>query len=72
MAVIRQKGVGAVKGKGVKHMVTEDLTVGGGHTRQHTEHVSQNCTPETCMISLTNVTSIYLVKKEKKNMEIVV
>ena len=29
----RQKGVGSVKGKGVKHIVTEDgLTVGGEHT----------------------------------------
>ena len=31
-------------------MVMEDLTVGGGHTVQYTDHVSQNCALETCTI----------------------
>ena len=41
MVVTRGKGWGAVKGQGVKYVVTEgDLTVGGGHTLQYTDHVS--------------------------------
>ena len=39
-------------------MVTEDLTLSGGHTMQFTDDVSQNYTLETCMIALTNVTLI--------------
>ena len=44
-------------------MVMEDdrtLTLGDGHTRQYTDHVSQNCTLETYEILLTNVTPINL------------
>ena len=40
-------------------MVTkEDLTLGGERTMQHTDDVSQNCTPETYVILLTSVTAI--------------
>lgn len=28
-------------------MVTEDMTQGGGHIMQYTDHVSKNCTLET-------------------------
>ena len=40
-----------------------DLTWGGEHTVQCTENVLQNCTPETYIISLINVTPINLIKK---------
>ena len=44
-------------------VVTEDgLTLGGGHTVQHTDLVSQKCALETYMILLTNVTLINLIK----------
>lgn len=37
----QRAGGGGGKGKGAKHAVTEgDLTVGGGHTAQCTNHVS--------------------------------
>ena len=36
----------------------DDLTLDGGHTRQYTDHVSQNCTLETDIILLTMVTPI--------------
>ena len=45
-------------------MVMEgDLTLGGGHTMQHTGDVSQNYALETWIILLTNVTPINLIKK---------
>ena len=37
-------------------VVDEDLTWGGEHTIQHTDDVLQNCTPETYITLLTNVT----------------
>ena len=43
----------------------DDLTLGGGHTMQHTDHVSQKFTLETHMVLLTNVTPINLIKKNK-------
>ena len=44
-------------------MVMEgDLTWGGEHTIQYTDDVLQNCTPETCIILLTNVTTINSIK----------
>ena len=44
-------------------MVTEDdLTLGGGHTIQYTDHVSQKSIVEIYVILLTNVTSINLNK----------
>ena len=43
--------------KGVKYLVTEDdLTLGGGHTMQCIDHVSQKCILEIYIILLTNVT----------------
>ena len=35
-----KRGDGVVKVKGVKYMLTEDLTLGGGHTMQYTDNVS--------------------------------
>ena len=32
----------------------DDLTLGGGHTMQYTDHVSLKCILETYMILLTN------------------
>ena len=40
MVVTRGQGAGVVKVKGVKYTETEDLTLGGGHTMQHTDDVS--------------------------------
>ena len=48
-------------------MVIEgDLTWGGEHTIQYTDDVLENCTPETYIILLTNVTSINAMKIKKK------
>ena len=47
-------------------MVMEgDLTWGGEHTIQYTDDVLLNCTPETCIILLTNVTPINSIKTIK-------
>ena len=47
-------------------MVIEgDLTWGGEHTIQYTDDVLENCTPETYIILLTNVTPINSIKKKK-------
>lgn len=44
-------------------MVTkEDLTVGGGHTKQYTDHISEKCTLEISISLLTNATPINLIK----------
>ena len=49
-------------------MVIEiDLTLGGGHTTQFTDNVSQNCTLETYIILLANVTPINSILKKFKN-----
>ena len=53
--------------KGTKYLVMEDLTLGGGHTMQYTDAVSQKCTLETYIFLLTNVTSTHLIKKIKEN-----
>ena len=42
-----------------------DLTWGGKHTGQYTEGVLQNCTPETCIILLTNVIPIDSINKNQ-------
>ena len=45
-----------------------DLTWGGDHTIQYTDDVLQNCTPETCVILLTDITPINSINiKNKKN-----
>ena len=43
-----------------------DLTWGGEPTIQYTDDVLQNCTPETCIVLLTNVNPINSPKKKKK------
>ena len=49
-------------------MVVEgDLTWGGEHTIQYIDDPLQNCTPETYVVLLTNVTPINSIKiKENK------
>ena len=37
------------------------LTLGGEHTVQYTDDVSENYTPETYIIILTNVTPVSLI-----------
>ena len=39
-------------------VMEEDLTMGSRHTVQYTSDVSQNCTLETYVILLTNVTPV--------------
>ena len=41
-----------------------DLTWGGKHTVKYTNGVLQNCTPETYIILLTNVTPINSIKNK--------
>ena len=50
---------GAPRGgeKEVKRVEMEDLTLAGGYTMQWTDDVSLNCTHETYIILLTNVTT---------------
>ena len=50
-------------------VMEEDLTLGGGHTEQHTRHVSQKCAFETYVISLIYETQINLIKATKRNEE---
>ena len=40
------------------------FTWGGEHTIQYTDDVWQNCTPETYIILLTNVTPINSIQEE--------
>ena len=52
-------------------MVIEDgLTLGGGHTVQHTDLGSQKCTFETYMILVPNVTPINCIKEKKRENDI--
>ena len=47
-------------------MVIEgDLTWGGEYTIQYTDDVLQNCTPETYIVLLTNVSPIIQFLKKK-------
>ena len=51
-------------------MVTEgNLPLGDEHTIQCTDDVLQNCTPETYIILLSNVTPINSIKKKKESRE---
>ena len=43
-----------------------DLTWGGEHIIQYSDNVLQNCTPETYIILLTNVTPVNSIGKRKK------
>ena len=47
-------------------VMEEDLTWGGEHTVQCTDDVLWNCTPETYIILLTNVTPINSIKRKTK------
>ena len=48
-------------------MLTEgDLTWGDEHTIQYTDDILYSCIPETCIISLANVTPIILIKKKRQ------
>ena len=44
-----------------------DLTWGSEHTIHYTDDVLQNRTPETYIISLTDVTPINSIKKKEKD-----
>ena len=58
-----------VKG-GQSMVVGEDLTLGGGHTVQYTDHVSSKCALETCIILLTSATPTHLkIKYAFKEMD---
>ena len=62
MVFTRRNGVELVKKKEFKYMMTEDgLTVGGEHTVQYTDSISQKCVLKTSMILLTNATPINLI-----------
>ena len=55
-------GVGRIKRiKGGKYMVTKDLILGGGHTMQYSDDISEKCTLETYIVLVTNVNSINLI-----------
>lgn len=42
-SMILTRGKGFMGSKGVRHiMMEDDVTLSGGHTMQHTDHVSQN------------------------------
>ena len=41
-------------------VMEDDLTLGGGHTMQYTDHVSYKCMLETYIFVLINVTPINL------------
>ena len=43
-------------------VMSGDLTNGGGHTIEHRNNALLNCTPETNIILLTNVTQINSIK----------
>ena len=42
-----------------------DLTLGREHTIQYTDDVLQNCTPETYIVLLSNVTPVNSIKKKR-------
>ena len=50
-------------------VVEEVLTLGGGHAMLKTDDVSQNCTLETYIILLTNITPMNLIKNRTKKWE---
>lgn len=45
---------------------TEELTLGGEHTMQYVDDVLQNCTLDTYVILLANVSPINLTKTKKE------
>ena len=53
--------------KGATYMVKKDgLTLGGGHTMQYKDYVSQKYALQTYMTPLTNVTTINLLENTCK------
>lgn len=62
-----QRAVGVGGGKEEKGQVgadRRDLTLGGEHTVRYTDDISQNFTPETRIILLTDLTFINLIKRD--------
>ena len=47
-------------------MIEGDLSFGDEHTVQYTDDVSQNFTLEACIILLTNITPINVIKFKEK------
>ena len=43
-------------------VIEDDLTLGGEHTMQYTDGISQNCILETYILLLTTVTPQNLIK----------
>lgn len=64
MVTGRQRGWGEIEeGQGGQiYILMEDLTLGNERTMQYTDDILQNCTVETYIILLTNVTPINLIK----------
>ena len=63
VVVTRGRGGKAVKGKGGQiYSDANDLTLGGGHTVQSADHVSQKSTLKTYIPLYTNVTQIHLIR----------
>lgn len=57
-----RKRVEIDKGKGVKYVVMErNLTFGGEHTMQYPDDLLLNCTLESCVVLLTNITPVNLI-----------
>ena len=61
---LKSNGAGVVRLKGAIYKVI-DLTLGGGRAMQYTDHVSWECTLETCIILLPSVTPGNLIKINK-------
>ena len=55
-------GERGTKGKGGRMVAGGDFTLGGEHIMRYGNEI-QNCTLETCMVSLTNVAQKNSVKK---------
>lgn len=65
MVTSRQRGWGETEeGQGgqILYILMEDLTLGNERTMQYTDDILQNCTVETYIILLTNVTPINVIK----------
>ena len=49
--------------RGQMYVMEGEQTLGNEHTMQYTDDVLENCTLETCIMLLTNVTPMNLIKK---------
>ena len=58
---------GGRRAQGAINMMEGDTPWSGEHTIQYTDSILQNRTPETYIISLTDVTPINSIKKKEKD-----